>query len=472
MSSGFLRVQGDKIVDRNGKVIQLRGAGLGGWMNMENFITGFAGREFQFRESLLEVLGNEKYEHFFDKFLEYFWTEDDAILFSEMGLNCLRLPFNYKHFEDDLNPGVIKEGGFKHLDRVVNICAKHSIYTILDLHTVPGGQNHDWHSDTATHEPDFFNHREFMDRMTNLWVVLAKRYKGNSWVAGYNPLNEPADRTQTRLINWYNQVERAIREVDSDHILFWDANTYASDTHFPDKLWPNSAYSIHDYSKYGFPSHKEIYTSSDKERASIKRSYQRKCEWCKEHNVPIWNGEFGPVYEEEHLTFFPNWEAVNNGRYNLLGDQLDMYDQDGISWSIWTYKDIGYQGMVYVNPKSPYIKKLGPALAKKKKLAVDAWGTDESKVKDIFDPVERWFQENVPEMYQKRYPWPIHTMEARIGRLCRAILMSEYMVPQIAECFAGVSMDELDEMAKSFALTKCKQRDGLNRILTAHKPMM
>jgi hypothetical protein len=39
-----------------------------------------------------------------------------------------------------MNPRVLKTEGFKHLDRVVDLCAKHGIYTILDLHTLPGGQ--------------------------------------------------------------------------------------------------------------------------------------------------------------------------------------------------------------------------------------------------------------------------------------------------------------------------------------------
>ena len=36
-------------------------------MNMENFITGYTGHEHQLREKLSEVLGEEKYEYFFDK---------------------------------------------------------------------------------------------------------------------------------------------------------------------------------------------------------------------------------------------------------------------------------------------------------------------------------------------------------------------------------------------------------------------
>ncbi len=34
---------------------------------MENFITGFAGHEFEMREAMLKTLGKEKYDFFFDK---------------------------------------------------------------------------------------------------------------------------------------------------------------------------------------------------------------------------------------------------------------------------------------------------------------------------------------------------------------------------------------------------------------------
>lgn len=40
-----------------------------------------------------------------------------------------------------MNPRVLKEEGFKWLDRVVNICAEAGIYTVLDYHAAAGGQN-------------------------------------------------------------------------------------------------------------------------------------------------------------------------------------------------------------------------------------------------------------------------------------------------------------------------------------------
>lgn len=46
----------------------------------------------EMRAAMLEVLGQEKYDHFFDKFLEYFFTEADAKAFADLGLNAIRLP--------------------------------------------------------------------------------------------------------------------------------------------------------------------------------------------------------------------------------------------------------------------------------------------------------------------------------------------------------------------------------------------
>lgn len=91
---------------------------------MENFISGFPGHEKPVRDAMLKAMGQEKYDYFFDRWLHWFFTEDDAKLLKSLGLNCVRLPFNYRHFEDDMNPRVLKKEGFKHLDRVVDLGAK------------------------------------------------------------------------------------------------------------------------------------------------------------------------------------------------------------------------------------------------------------------------------------------------------------------------------------------------------------
>ncbi|KAF3904722.1 Endoglucanase [Dactylellina cionopaga] len=471
--TGVLKVKGTDIVAQNGETVLLRGAGIGGWMNMENFISGYPGREYQIRNALNGVIGEEKSNYFFDKFLEYFFTESDAKFYKSLGLNCIRVPFNYRHFEDDMNPRVLKPEGFKHLDRLINICAEHGIYTILDLHTAPGGQNGDWHADVGHHVPEFWTHKDFQDRSIWLWEQLSTHYKDNTWIAGYNVLNEPTDPTHTRLQIWYDRVYDAIRAIDPDHILFLDGNTFGSDfSHFKPsetcQKWENVVYSVHDYSRFGFPASKERYVGSEDQRKRVRANYEKKVEWMKANNLPIWNGEWGPVYARPWFDGDKS-EEINESRLKLLDDQLTVYDEEKIPWSIWTYKDIGFQGMVYVSQETPYMKLLQPILAKKQRLAVDSWGTDESHIKNIVDPIRDLIAKNIDAEYRDLYPHPVIPYESRVSKIAINILMAEFLVQEWADYFKDKSFKELDELAASFKFENCLQRESLNKALVAHK---
>lgn len=112
---------------------------------------------------------------------------------------------------------------------------------------MPGGQNPDWHSDNVTNYAAFWDHKDHQDRCIWLWEEIAKRYKGNAWVAGYNPINEPCDPLHYRLPAFYDRIEAAIRKIDSDHILWLDGNTFAMEWKYFDKILPNCVYALHDY---------------------------------------------------------------------------------------------------------------------------------------------------------------------------------------------------------------------------------
>ncbi len=262
------------------------------------------------------------------QFLEYFFEEPDAIFFKSLGLNCIRIAINYRHFEDDMNPRTLLPNCFKHLDRVVALCAAQGIYTILDMHTAPGGQNNGWHSDHGTHIASFWIHKDFQDRLIWLWTEIARHYKDEIWIAGYNPMNEPADPLHKDLITYYDRVYATIRSVDPHHILFFDGNTFAIDfSGFPDDAivrWPNSAYSIHDYSVYGFPSAPEPYARTEEQLRRMRRSYEKKRTWMDERGLCVWNGEWGPVYARREYDGDAT-DEINSRRYDVLKDQLEMY---------------------------------------------------------------------------------------------------------------------------------------------------
>jgi aryl-phospho-beta-D-glucosidase BglC (GH1 family) len=229
-----------------------------------------------------------------------------------------------------MNPRVLRKDAFKHLDRAISICAKHSIYTVIDMHTAPGGQSGGWHADGGTHIAYFWQHKDFQDRLVWIWEQIAEHYKDNSWIAGYNVLNEPADPhpQHATLMAFYNRSYAAIRAIDTNHILFLDGNTFAVDfSKFPEdagQRWTNTAYAIHDYAIYGFPSSPEPYEGSEDQIKLLRTTYERKRRWMDEKGLCVWNGEWGPVYARKEYDG-DETDAINERRYKVLKDQLGIY---------------------------------------------------------------------------------------------------------------------------------------------------
>lgn len=122
--------------------------------------------------------------------------------------------------------------------------------------------------------------------------------------------------------------------------------------------------------------------------------------------------------------------------------------------------------MVYVSRETPYMTLFKDFLAQKHRLAIDAWGADDSQVRHIYQPLIDHITKEVPPEFQNLYPFPVWKLSDRVGRLSRNILLSEFLVKPWAEHFRGKSEKELDEIAKSFSFENCLHRDGLNKILT------
>ncbi len=138
-----LQVKQNQIVNRQGQPVRLKGTCIGGWMNMENFINGYAGTESGIRAALAEVLGPSHAQFFFERWLDYFLAQEDIAFIKSTGANVVRLALNYRHFENDASPFQYDETGFTRLARVVDWCAQYGLYVILDLHAVQGWQNPD-----------------------------------------------------------------------------------------------------------------------------------------------------------------------------------------------------------------------------------------------------------------------------------------------------------------------------------------
>lgn len=454
-----LRVSGDQIVNQKGDTVYLRGFGLGGMLHMENFIDGYTGNEEAMREELKNVLGEEDYNLYFDTFLKSYFTEPDAEYIHSLGLNLVRIPINYHLFEDDMNPRLIKEEAFGYLDSVIERCARHQIYTIIDLHALPGSQNQHWHSDNPTHVASFWIHKDFQDRALHLWEVIAKRYKNNPWVAGYDLINEPAEPTGEKLFPYYKRLHDAIRKIDPDHLLFLEGDRYAVDFSKFTEIWENVVYTNHDYATPGFISGGDYpgYTRDRYyDRDTLEKDFLKKSEFMFSHHVPLWVGEFGPVYTGD-----PKKDEM---RYQVLKDQLAYYNKYKVSWCIWLYKDMGLQAIMHQNENTPYMKLVSKFLLRKDSLGADAWGSTDKNIRQAIAPLEEMLKKEFPA-YD---PYP-NGRERELALLVRHILISEALLPEYCGLFKGLSKQQLISLAQSFRFENYVKRTRLENILTGRE---
>ena len=447
----WLQTSGARVVTDDGAPVLLRGVGVGGWLNMENFITGYPATEFSHREAMRKALGQRRYDLFFDSFLTHFFGAEDASFIASLGLNCVRIPVNYRHWADDARPGEIDPRGFAHLDRAIEACAAAGLYTVIDLHAAPGGQNHYWHSDNPFHRPLFWQHGQFQDQAIALWEAVASRYCGRPEVAGYNVLNEPADSSATALVDFYRRAVAAIRAVDGRHMVFLDGNRYAREFPGFGEPLPNAVYAIHQYpapgAADGGPYPGET-AGRYVDRDVVAAEFGSMTGYMREHGVPAWVGEFGPVYG--------SGAERDAQRRRLLADQIQTYEEAQAGWSVWTYKDIGVQGLVTVSPASPWLERTAAVRARKAAVAADHWGVTTDGMRDVLEPLMARFAREFPG-YD---PYPFGARRY-VEQLVLSICFAEPLADEFAGCFAGASDSELAALGQCFAFGNCLVNEAL-----------
>ena len=449
----MLTVLNNKI-EINGKPIQLRGVCLGGWLNMENFIVGYVGCESKFRKSIHDVLGSETADYFFEKFLDNFITEQDIEFIASLGANVVRVPFNYHHFEDDEHPFEFKESGFKYLDKLISWCKAYNIYVILDLHSAPGWQNPDWHCDNPSDKTMLWSHPHFQDRVIALWGFIAKHYRYEKQVAGYDLLNEPVVEDIQSLNKFYTKTIQEIRSLDSKHIIFIEGNHYSSNLMGIDCICSNNiALSSHHYINQAVMTHhylKDI-KASEYNRNAIADAYHKKNQPIYEANLPCWIGEFGLIFEDNE------YDAV---RLQITKDLLEIMNNKKDHWTLWTYKDIEWMGPLFLDPQSPWMLRTAPIRHKKTELLADTWPITKGHIDSFINELKLNFKHTLLD-----YKIDESTLGWQTNRAIRGLLISRLLIPLFAEQFRGMNLYEIDEMMQSFRFKKCVQRDAFVGLL-------
>jgi aryl-phospho-beta-D-glucosidase BglC (GH1 family) len=303
----FAHTQGKEIVDGAGKPLMLRGTNLGNWLVPEGYMwhlnNGGPESPREIEALITELVGPQRARDFWRSYRESYVTQADIHLIKQCGFNSIRVPLHYKFFETD------DAEGFTLLDHVVQWAHQENLYIIMDMHAAPGGQTGK-NIDDSDGYPWLFSDSGAQDHTVAIWQRLARHYRNNPTVLGYDLLNEPIpnypglERFNASLEPFYKRLATAIRQVDNHHILIfggaqWDTN----------------------FSVFGPPFDKNaVYTFHRYHAAAEQATVQRYVDFRVQNNVPIWLGESGENADEWIAKF------------------VEVLEKNDIGWAFWPYK--------------------------------------------------------------------------------------------------------------------------------------
>ena len=249
----------------------LNGVNLGSWLMMEMWMCPIEAKDEQFSYSdaigvLESRFGRKKAEELITLYEDSFITDDDFAKIEALGFNCVRIPFWYRNFMNSSgNWFTVRHDdndGFKRLDKIIEHCAAHGLYVILDMHGCPGGQSMNQSTGVAG-KNELYNNEKNLSIMENLWVAIAERYKDNPVVAAYDIMNEPMNNggyTGTRAWqagsgdairltnNVYDRMIKAIRKTGDTHVITVEGIWSIYNLPDPETMgWDNMMYQLHLY---------------------------------------------------------------------------------------------------------------------------------------------------------------------------------------------------------------------------------
>jgi len=336
-SKGFLSVKSQTIEDESGKEFLLQGMGLGGWMLQEGYMLRIpgGGSQRQIKAKISDLIGDEACERFYENWLSNHVTKTDIDLLAKWGFNSVRLPMHYNLFtlpieeEPDQYKNTWLSKGFELTDSLVSWCKANNMYVILDLHAAPGGQGTDANiSDYNPDKPSLWESDLKKNKTIALWQKIAEHYKDEPNIGGYDLLNEPnwtfenkdihgrEDLLNKDIWDLYIEISKAIRKVDTKHILFIEGNGWANNFNgFPGKWDNNMVLSFH---KYWNP--------------NSQQSIEPFIRLRKKYDIPLWLGESGE----------------NSNKW--FTDCIRLVEKNHIGWSWWPLKKVSS----VVNPLTIY----------------------------------------------------------------------------------------------------------------------
>lgn len=321
-----LHLRGTKFVDARGHEVILRGVNLGGWLVEEPWMTPFAtsptkgGPEVVRDHVTLWAAVERKVGHdgmlrVRNAYRDNWITDEDFGRIRAAGFNHVRIPFIWSLLDE--------KGGMQRLQWAVDSAAKHGLYSVLDMHGLPGGQSVEDHTGESGRN-HLWTDPANKALAEKCWAKLAKHFAGNPDVAAFDLINEPMGVPNLgTLYIVFDRLVRAVHKVAPGRIVLIEDGYNGFDT-TPDPramAWEPAAFSLHFYNF-------DAKTEQDHGKALLAQlpaleKIQR------ERNAPVYAGEF-------------NVEPHGTPAATL--DMIKGFEGAGWSWAMWTFKTMAPGG--------------------------------------------------------------------------------------------------------------------------------
>jgi len=224
-------------------------------------------------------------------------------------------------------------------EQALAACKKYGLLAVIDVHWPPGGR-------MEGNELRIFHEQKYQDHWLHWWETIARRFKDNPAVWGYDLVNEPVQNTLPTepgvadYLAAQERVAKAIRAIDPETPIIIEANQWDSAAGFRELMpidVPNVVYQVHMYNPGQF-THQGVHDSPvgieypgkiggvEWNKDQIRKSLAPVREFQLAYNVHIYCGEFSAI----------RWAK---GAAQYLSDCIDVFEEYGWDWTYHAYRE-------------------------------------------------------------------------------------------------------------------------------------
>ncbi|MBA3313805.1 MAG: glycoside hydrolase family 5 protein [Planctomycetaceae bacterium] len=244
----------------------------------------------------------------------------------QAGFESIRVPVKWSAHAAKTAPFAIEPAFAERVDWVLENATKRGLNVVLNIH----------HYDELYDAPE-----QQEERFLALWSQLAKRYADQPGSVVFELLNEPRNPLTPEKWNaLFPKALAIVRESNPKRAVIvgpgnWNNIDSLAKLELPDD--ENLIVTVHYYSPFHFTHQGASWAEgsdkwlgmkwgNDADRAAVRKDLEKAATWGREHNRPIYLGEFG-AYSKADMASREKWTTFVRSEAARLG----------MSWAYWEF---------------------------------------------------------------------------------------------------------------------------------------